>query len=429
MGDNRRGIYWGWYVVLGAFLIMGINYGARYSFGIFVKPMALEYHWSRSVISAGMSILVLGYGIGGILSGRLIDRIAPRWLITAGSALVAAGLFLTPFVREPWQFYITYGLFGGFGSACFGAVVCNSSVGKWFIRKRGMAIGAASIGIGIATMVLAPLAGWVVKVYGWRVGFLGLGGIVLVVGVGLSQGLMGKTRPEDYGLLPDGGGGTERGSDATSAGGPRLGQPLGQILRDSRFWILAVCYSLAYMAEMSAMVHQVPYALDQRIDRIAAASSLGMIGMASVLGRFFFGWLSDRIRDAKYAAAIGLFFMTAGMIFLLKADTVTLLFSSALLFGFGYGSMAPMMPCLLADRFGRHILGTAYGMLTFFVAIGGSLGPIITGYIYDLSGTYTLAWLLNLSVLLMVTFLILALKPAGRMRRPEKTFRSGVEGR
>ena len=429
MGDNRRGFYWGWYVVLGAFLIMGINYGGRYSFGVFVKPMVLEYHWSRSVISAGMSILVLAYGIGGIFSGRLIDRIAPRWLITAGSALVAAGLFLTPFVREPWQFYITYGLFGGFGSACFGAVVCNSSVGKWFIRKRGVAIGAAAIGIGVATMVLAPLAGWVVKVYGWRVGFFRLGGIVLAVGVGLSQWFMGKTRPEDYGLLPDGGGGTERGGDVTSDGGPRLGPSLGQILRDSRFWILAVCYSLAFMTEMSAMVHQVPYALDQRIDRIAAASSLGMIGMASVLGRFFFGWLSDRIRDAKYAAAIGLFFMAAGMIFLLKADTITLLFSSALLFGFGYGSMSTMMPYLLADRFGRQILGTAYGMLTFFMAVGGSLGPIITGYVYDLSGAYTSAWLLNLTVLLMVTFLILALKPAGRRRRPEKAFRNGVERR
>ena len=411
MGDNRSGFYWGWYVVLGAFLILGINYGSRYCFGVFVKPMVLEYQWSRSVISAGMSILILAYGIGGIFSGRLIDRIAPRWLITAGSTLVAAGLFLTPFVREPWQFYITYGLFGGFGSACFGAVVCNSSVGKWFIRKRGMAIGAASIGIGAATMVLAPLAGWVVKVYGWRVGFLGLGGIVLVVGVVLSQWFMGKTRPEDYGLLPDGVGGTERGGDPTSDGGPRLAPSLGQILRDSRFWIVAACYSIALMAEMSAMVHQVPYALDQHIDRIAAASSLGMIGMASVAGRFFFGWLSDRIRDAKYAAAIGLFFMTAGMFFLLKADTVTLLFSSALLFGFGYGSMAPMIPYLLADRFGRHILGAAYGMQTFFMAVVGSLGPVITGYIYDLSGSYTSAWLLNLTVLLMVTFLILALKP------------------
>jgi sugar phosphate permease len=415
MGDNRRGLYWGWYVVLGAFLIIGINYGARYSFGVFVKPMTLEYHWSRSVISAGMSILVLAYGIGGIFSGRLVDRIAPRWLITVGSALTAAGLFLTPFVREPWQFYITYGLFGGFGSACFGAVVCNSSVGKWFIRKRGMAIGAASIGIGAATMVLAPLAGWVVKVYGWRVGFLGLGGIILVVGVGLSQWFMGKTRPEDYGLLPDGGGGTEQWCDATSDGGPQFGMSLGQILQDSRFWILASCYSIALMAEMSVMVHQVPYAQDQNIDRIAAASSVGVIGMASVLGRFFFGWLSDRIRDAKYAAAIGLFFMAAGIIVLLKADTVTLLFGSALLFGFGYGSMAPMIPYLVADRFGRHILGTAYGMLTFFMTVGGSIGPIITGYAYDVSGSYTSAWLLNLTLLLMATFLILALKP----RRPD----------
>ena len=411
MGDNRRGFYWGWYVVLGAFLILGINYGARYSFGIFVKPMALEYHWSRSVISAGMSILILTYGIGGIFSGRLVDRIAPRRLITAGAAMMAIGLFLTPFVHEPWQFYIAYGLFGGFGAACFGVVVCNSSVGKWFIRKRGMAIGAASIGIGAATMVLAPLAGWVVKVYGWRVGFLGLGGIVLVVGVGLSQWFMGKTRPEDYGLLPDGGGGTERGGDPTSDGGPRLGPSLGQVLRDSRFWILAVCYSLAVMAEMSVMVHQIPYALDQDIDPVVAASSLGMIGLASVLGRFFFGWLSDRIRDAKSAAAIGLFFMAAGIIVLLKADTVTLLFGSALLFGFGYGSMAPMIPYLVADRFGRHILGTAYGMLTFFMTVGGSIGPIITGYAYDVSGSYTSAWLLNLTLLLMATFLILALKP------------------
>ena len=141
-----------------------------------------------------------------------------------------------------------------------------------------------------------------------------------------------------------------------------------------------------------------------------------MIGLASVLGRFFFGWLSDRIRDAKYSSALGFLFMTAGMIFLLKADTVTLLFTYALLFGFGYGSIATMMPYLLADRFGRHILGAAYGMLTFFVVgIGGGIGPVFTGYIYDLSGSYAPAWLLNLTVLLIVTFLILALKP----RRPD----------
>jgi sugar phosphate permease len=418
MGDNRRGFYWGWYVVLGAFLVLGINYGARYSFGVFVKPMVLEYQWSRSVISAGMSILVLAYGIGGIFSGRLIDRIAPRRLIMAGSTLMAAGLFLTPFVHEPWQFYITYGLCGGFGGACFGVVVCNSSVGKWFIRKRGVAIGAASIGVGAGTMVMAPLAGYVVKVYGWQAGFILMGVCILVIGVVLSQWFMGKTRPEDYGLLPDGGGGTERGGDPISDGGPRLGPSLGQVLRDSRFWILAVCYSLAVMAEMSALVHQVAYAQDLKIDKMVAASSLGMIGMASILGRFFFGWMSDRISDAKYASAIGFLLMAVGMFLLVKTTSVAMLFAYALLFGFGYGSLATMMSYLLADRFGRHILGAAYGMLNFFAAgIGGGAGPLIAGYIYDLTGSYNSAWLLNLTVLLIVTFLILALKP----RRPDAT--------
>ena len=206
---NLKGIgtrfFWGWYVVLGAFLILAINYGARYSFGVFVKPMAEQHHWSRSVISAGMSVMVLAYGIGGIFAGRLADRIAPRWIITAGAVLMAAGLFLTALIREPWHFYITYGVFGGFGAACLGVVVCNSSVGKWFVRKRGLAIGIASIGVGAGTMATVPLAGYVVKVYGWQMGFAAIGVFVLIIGVGLSQWLMGRTKPEDYRLEPDGG--------------------------------------------------------------------------------------------------------------------------------------------------------------------------------------------------------------------------------
>ena len=170
-----KGLFWGWYVVLGAFLILAINYGARYSFGVFVQPMASQYNWSRSVISAGMSIMVLAYGIGGIFAGRFVDRIAPRWIITAGATLMATGLFLTALIREPWHFYLTYGLFGGFGAACLGVVVCNASVGKWFVRKRGLTIGIASIGVGFGTMATVPLAGYIVKVYGWQWGFAAIG--------------------------------------------------------------------------------------------------------------------------------------------------------------------------------------------------------------------------------------------------------------
>jgi sugar phosphate permease len=417
MATDTRRLYWGWYVVVGAFLIMGINYGTRYCFGIFVKPMVLEYGWSRSVISVGMSILVLAYGIGGIFSGRLIDRIAPRWMITVGATFLAAGLFLTALIREPWQFYLTYGVCGGLGSGFFGVVVCNSSVAKWFVRQRGLAIGLASIGVGIGTMVLAPLAGIIVKVYDWRAGFVLMGFFVLIIGVGLSQWLMGRTKPEDYGLLPDGGAGADLGPENVAAVEPPVRYSLGPILADSRFWILAICYSLAFFAEMSAMVHQVAHALDQQIDKVAAASSLGMVGVASVLGRFCFGWLSDRLRDAKIASALGFLAMAVGMLILMQAESITALFVYALLFGFGYGSMSVMMPYLLADRFGRHILGSAYGMLTFFVAVIGAVGPVVTGYIYDRSGSYTSAWLLNLVALIIATFLILAMKPGETQAR------------
>ena len=416
----KTGLFWGWYVVLGAFLIQAINYGARYSFGVFVKPMAEEYLWSRSVISAGMSVMVLAYGISGIFAGRLVDRIAPRWIITAGATLMAAGLFLTLLIREPWQFYVTYGVFGGLGAACLGVVVCNSSVGKWFVRKRGLAIGIASIGVGAGTMATVPLAGYVVKVYGWQMGFAAIGVFVLVIGVGLSQWLMGKTKPEDYGLRPDGGS-TESGpaSDPEPFAVPSGRPSLRPVLRNSQFWIMVVCYSLAVMAEMSAMVHQVPYALDRQIDKVAAASSLGMIGMASIFGRFFFGWLCDRLRDAKYASALGFFFMAVGMFLLTRTTTVTTLFVYALLFGFGYGSITALMPFLLADRFGRHILGASYGLQVFFVmAIGGATGPMITGYIYDLTGSYANAWLMNLAALVIVTFLILTLKKPGAEMSP-----------
>jgi len=418
----KRDFYWGWYVVLGAFLISGINCGVRYCFGIFVKPMSLDYGWSRSVISLGASLTTLCYGIGGIFSGYLLDRMAPRWIMIIGAAVSAAGLILTAFVQSPWQYYLLYGLLFGLGSAWFGVVVCSASVGKWFVRKRGMAIGIASIGIGVGTMILSPILGYIAQ-ESWQQGFIFLGCIVLVGVISLAQLLMRKTSPEAYGYRLSAAG--DFSAEGMAFPPPAQSSPslrptpgtspslsLQAVFKDSRFWILALCYSLAVMAQMSVFVHQVAYAIDQDIHRIAAASSLGLIGVASILGRFFFGWFSDRISDAKVASSIGFAAMALGMIILIKADNVSLLFAYAFFFGFGYGSIAPMMPFLLADRFGIHVLGTTYGVLTFFVAgIGGAAGPLLCGLIYDRFGSYDYAWQINLAALILITFLILTLKP------------------
>jgi MFS family permease len=140
---------------------------------------------------------------------------------------------------------------------------------------------------------------------------------------------------------------------------------------------------------------------------------VGIIGFSSSAGKLFFGWLCDKVADAKYVAGLGFFIMALGMGLLIAADTVLILYLFAVIFGIGYGSMAPLMPYLTADRFGRQVLGSAYGMLIFFVAgVGGSIGPVVGGAIYDRTGSYTNAWLLNLIVLVVISILMLTLKPA-----------------
>lgn len=405
-----RGIFWGWYVVAGAFLLHAVSYGARYSFGIFVQPLTAENGWSRTVISLAASLNMLFFAAGGIVAGRLLDRIAPRWVASAGAAVGALGFILSAFVDTALAFYLAYGLLCGLGSSWTGIVVGNSSVGKWFIRKRGMAIGIASMGVSFGTMIMTPVIGWVVKERGWQSGFIVLGLTLLAAGVLIAQIFLGKTKPEAYGLRPDG----HRDQplvDSSGMPGHAAAVPLGEAMRDSRFWILSLCQGAAVMTVLMAFVHQVPYALDLGIDRLAAAASLGAIALAGFFGQFFFGSLSDRLPDPKYSAMLGYLVMAAGLAVLLSATSVEGLFAYALIFGFGYGCLGPILPIIASGRFGRESIGSVYGVLNFFVAgVGGALGPIVGGVLYDALGSYRTVWALDIALLLAAAAGLTALK-------------------
>jgi MFS family permease len=406
--EKNQKIFWGWYIVGGAFLVMGINYGARYCFGIFLKPMAAEFALSRSVISLAAAINMLVYSFCAIFVGRMLDRIAPRWITTAGAVIAACGYILTGFVSTPLGLYISYGLMVGLGSAGMGVVACSSSVSKWFISKRGLAIGIASMGISLGTVTLTPLSGYIVGVLSWRAGLMALGVITLLIGVFVSQTLMRKTNPEAHGLLPDGDKTTVKHQSSAPQAVHKIST--ATMFQDSRFWTLAICQGLAVMISMSVFVHQVAYATDNGIDKMAAAASLAAISMTGFMGQFLFGWITDKIKDPKYGSFIGISFMLAGTILLLNVHSVFQFYIAALIYGFGYGSLAPILPLLVANRFGRHVVGSIYGLLTFFIGVGGAIGPVLGGVIYDHFGSYRYLWLINIFVLSCIALAILTLK-------------------
>jgi MFS family permease len=294
------------------------------------------------------------------------------------------------------------------GSAGMGVVACSSSVSKWFVKKRGLAIGIASMGISLGTVMLTPLAGYIVGAFNWRFGLMALSFITLMMGVFISQALMRKTNPEAYGLLPDG----DKTSITPQVSAVQTVHKISTmtLFKDSRFWTLAICQGLAVMISMSVFVHQVAYATDNGINKMAAAASLAAISLTGFIGQFLFGWMTDRMKDPKYGSFIGILFMLAGTILMLNVESVSELYICALVYGFGYGSLAPIMPLLIADRFGRHVLGSIYGLLTFFIGVGGAIGPVLGGVIYDKFGSYHYLWLINISVLSCIAVAILTLK-------------------
>jgi len=405
---GHKEVFWGWYIVAGSFLVLAVTYGARYCFGVFVEPLYLENGWSRSVISLAATINLSIYSIGAIFVGRLLDRVAPRWIITFGALCAATGFILTTLVKSPFSFYLTYGVLVGLGAAGMGIVVCGSSVGKWFIKMRGTALGITTMGVGFGTVALIPLSGFLGKYFGWRIVMLILGIITLVIGVTVSQLLMRKTKPEDYGLAPDG--------DKTMSTAPECRAPaeskiaLKILFTDSRFWTIAICQSLVLVVVMTVFVHQIPYAVEKTIDSVSAANSLATVSLVGFFSKLFFGWLSDRLRDPKYAFFLGVCFLICGMIVFNYADSIGRFYVFAVIFGFGYGFVAPVLPILIIDRFGRHVMGSTYGLLTSISAFIGILGPILGGAIYDLNGSYSYLWLVNVAILLIACLTILALK-------------------
>lgn len=345
-------------------------------------------------------------GIVGMVTGRISDSFGPRITVFISSLFMALGCFLMSQVSEIWQFYIFYGLFVGIG---FGgaSIPLTSTVSRWFFRRRGLMTGIVVAGIASGTIVMSLFSNWLLSRYTWQTSFMIIGLLVLLTVIPAAFFLKrdpAKIGQRAYGEIEK----REPGSVSADTG-----MPFREAVRTGRFWIICLIYlSFGYYVQ-SIMLHLVPHAKAIGINPGQAATIMSFLGMGSIVGRIIMGSISDRI-GVKYTLVTSLSLMLLAFIWLQMANDLGSLYLFALVYGFAYGSIIAMQTLTPARMFGLVSLGMMVGVITFVYTAGGFVGPILSGRIFDVTGSYRTAFLICAA--LAASGLVLALS----LRQPHK---------
>ena len=381
-GSKSGTIFYGYVVVAASFLVMAVSSGAIYSFSVFFAPLQQEFGWSRALTSGAFSSYVVMQGLLSIGTGRLNDRFGPRAILSVCGVIFGLGLILMSRVDAVWQLYVLYGVMvaAGFSGA---PVPLMSTIARWFRTRRGMMTGVMMAGTGFGTMLMPPFSNWLIQTLAWRSSFLIVGSILLVIIVVAAQFL--RREPAQMGLQPLVG--DEVVQRSTSESSDSWGLSFAEAAHTRQLWLLVIAFTGFGFVLQSVMVHVVINAIGLGVAPATAATIMTAIGGMGVVGRVGVGTLADRF-GSKRLLTVQFALLALSMFWLAVAHDAWALVAFGLAFGFSYGGIVPLYSHIVATLFGLRAHGAILGTITFSVGIGSAIGPVFTGYCYDLQGAY-----------------------------------------
>jgi len=398
----KNKLFYGW-VVVATFFVIGITlYGIQFSFGIFFKSIESEFNLTRTATSAISSANLLLAGICAFFGGWALDRYGPRVVVLLMGILTGLSLSLTSQTNALWQLFITYSLMLAMGTGPL-YVVPMSAVSRWFDKKRGLALALASLGIGLGMVVMAPFATYAITKFDWRMAYLVIGLIAWLVVIPLSRLL--KKDPREIGALPDGEKSYAREAKSEESSVQPVDSSLLPVFQTRSFWILLPIWFLFASCLFLVLTHLVPHVTDIGFSAGEAAAVLSLIGMASIPGRLVMGVASDRI-GRKLAIIICTLLQSGAMVWLIWAQDLWMFYLFAVVFGFAYSGSGSSMAAIIGDTFGLGQIGAIFGLLEVGFGVGAAIGPAMGGLIFDISHSYTIAFLIGAVVMLVATLLV-----------------------
>lgn len=380
--------HYAWVVVAVTFLALLVASSVRAAPGILITPLEKEFGWDRAAISAAIAMSILTFGLGGPISGTLVNRFGPRKVILFGCASIAAGLVAFLQLRDIWQFFLFWGVIVGIGTGAVGNVLGATVAHRWFRTHRGLIIGAFGAATSTGQLLFIPAMAALTDIQGWRSAIMLLVAACLIVLVPVA--IFMRDRPEDMGARAYG----EQLviSEEDKAADTRT-TPLRVAVRTTDFWLLAGSFFICgYTSNGLVGTHLIPHAIEHGFTTVTAASAVGLMGAMNIVGTLGSGWLSDRFDNRKLLAGYYTFRAISLSVLPLIFD-VQGLYIFAFVYGLDWIATVPPTANLVAGIFGRASLGTIYGWVFFSHMVGAALAAYLGGYAHTLLGDYHLMFI------------------------------------
>ncbi len=406
--DDPR--YYGWYIAATLAITETISWGIiYYTFSVFLTPMQAELGWSKTEMTGAFSLALLITGTMAFPIGTWIDRHGARLLMTLGS--VAASLLVLAW-SQVHDLRMLYLIWAGLG-VCSAAILYEPAfavIAVWFVRRRGRALALVTFVAGLASTIFVPLSDALYHSFGWRNALIILAVFLAIITIPLHVMVL-RRRPDDLGLLPDGG--LKKSSSA-----PRqvLGVNLRKVLRSRSFWMLTAAFSLSNLTAAAIRFHLIPFLIAAGFNPSTAALASGSIGILQVIGRVIFAPLDSRISSRVIAGclfgleAISIFVLIFG----LSASNVIIFIG---IFGAAYGAKTLARPSMLAEYYGASHYARISSIMAIFLTVTTTAAPVGASLIYDHFGSYQPLLILICCISLVATSIMVVMKPESALNQ------------
>lgn len=367
-----------WLVVFIAFYGMCLHAGCLiYASGLFIKPLQAYFGWERGTIALAFTLQFIFLGLLSPFIGKAVDRFGARVVFITGASIASIGFLIMPLIKTPIHFCLI-SIFIGMAEAAIGPVPCTGAVSPLFNKKRGLAIGAMSTGVGVGGFIFSLLVGsLLIPTFGWQGGYYGIA-VAHVLIIPLAMLIKSKKKQTFV-----------QHEDTVENIGTETTK-LGKMLRSPALWILSAIFFMFLFSLVGTVQIQAPHLQDIGFPVLIASSTLGFLGLISAFAKLFFGWLCDRI-NPKTAYIISAVCLVCGLVMLsfFRHDSSSIyLWTYVLIFGVGIGAWLPIMSMMVSRTFGTGSYGLFFGAVTMVETIGQALGPLVAGLMFDNTGSY-----------------------------------------